>query len=311
MSDPRKILFEKIAIEDAKVRPFDGFIFLCGGLVDATSHHPRSLRDAICREAVKHPHIESRIRLAEEFKEWADDGHYQDLLTFEEHIAELSEVIVLALESPGAIAELGLFSAMDSFRSKLIVFVATSHYEQPSFIKLGPIKFLENSQGNTSEVFPWITGGMRQVIDTEWLQNSSSEIFESVLDRIKPSTSDTPFNPEKWLHTTLLACDLIFLMSALTITEISNYLTDLGIDEPPQKLRQRLFILQKMGVISVIARSNQRFYVSAKGTQFLSFKISPKELDLSRFQTDVIGFYEKNDKKRYKAIIEGRKEGHS
>jgi hypothetical protein len=273
MTDPREVLFEKLAIEDARVRPFDGFIFLCGGEVDATSQKPKSLRDAIFREAVKDPEIEKRLRLAEDFKEWADDGHYQDLLTFEEHIAELSEVIVLALESPGALAELGLFSAMDSFRSKLIVFVATSHYQQPSFIKLGPIKFLENSQGNASEVFPWMTDGTRQVIDMDWLDRSSAEVFEAVVDRLKPSKSESPFRREQWLHVTLLVCDLIVLMSALTITEILSYLEKLEIDEELPKLRQRLFILEKMGVISVIARSNQRFYVSVKNEQFLNFRI--------------------------------------
>lgn len=307
MSDPREKLFENLAIEGARVKPFDGFIFLCGGLVDASSHRPVSLRDAICREAVKAPHIESRLRLAEEFKEWAEDGHYQDLLTFEEHIAEMSEVIVLALESPGALTELGLFSAIESFRSKLVVFVATPHYNQTSFIKLGPIKFLEQAVDNPSEVFPWMTDGVRPIIDVDWLEKSSTEVFDAVVDRLSSTKNETPFRKERWLHVTLLICDLILIMSALTITEISDYLKKIGLEDSIANIRQRLFLLEKMEVIKVVARSNQRFYVSTKVEQFLNFRIQPRDLDISRLQMDTLSFYEKGDRRRHKALIESRR----
>lgn len=308
-SDPRDKLFEKMAIEGVRVKPFDGFIFLCGGLVDASAEHPPSLRDAIYREAAKLPDIINRIRLAEEFKDWAEDGHYQDLLTFEEHIAELSNVIVLALESPGSLAELGMFSAMESFRSKLIVFIATSHYEQSSFIKLGPVKFLETSHNNPCEVFPWMTTGARSVVDADWLSRSSGDVIEALVDRLSPVKTEVQFSQEKWLHVTLLICDFILVMSALTVTEIVGYLSRLGIQESMTSLKQRLFILEKMELISVIARSNQRFYVSSKSEFFLNFRISPKELDLSRLQVDTISFYEKEDRRRHKALFERRRVG--
>lgn len=256
---------------------------------------------------MKSPDIEKRLRLAEEFKDWADDGHYHDLLTFEEHIAQMSEVIVLALESPGALAELGMFSAIESFRSKLVIFVASTHYEQSSFIRLGPLKFLENSLDNVAEVFPWMTDGVRSVPDPEWLDQSASEVFEALTERLKPAKNEVPFRSAEWLHVTLLVCDLIWIMSALTITEVTGYLQKMGIEESLVDLRRRLFLLEKLGVIRVVARSNQRFYVSLRSEQFLNFKISPTELDLARLQMDAVAYYERNDKKRHKALVEGRR----
>jgi hypothetical protein len=69
---------------------------------------PVSIRDAMFRELAKDSAVEKRIRVAEHYKDWSHDSIYQDLVSFERHLAELSSVIVLVLESSGSIAELGL-----------------------------------------------------------------------------------------------------------------------------------------------------------------------------------------------------------
>ncbi len=56
------------------------------------------------------------VRIAEHYKDWSHDSIYRDLVSFERHVAELSSVIVLVLESPGSIADLGLFSVIDEFK---------------------------------------------------------------------------------------------------------------------------------------------------------------------------------------------------
>ncbi|MHB8565222.1 MAG: retron St85 family effector protein, partial [Acidiferrobacteraceae bacterium] len=102
------------------MKPYEGFIFLCGGPANVREPRPVSVRDAIYRELAKSDDIGRRIRVAEHYKDWAHDSIYRDLVSFEKHLAELSSVIVLVLESPGALAELGLFSAIDEFREKLL-----------------------------------------------------------------------------------------------------------------------------------------------------------------------------------------------
>jgi len=62
-----------------------------------------------------------------------------DLLTFEEFIAALCDVIILFAESWGSICELGAFSARDSLVKKMMVINDRSHIDAPSFITLGPI----------------------------------------------------------------------------------------------------------------------------------------------------------------------------
>src|SRR5690606_10465680 len=78
MMDPREDAVLALALSPAWIRPYSGFIFVCGGPVDVREHVPLSVRDALLRRAASKPSISNRIRLAEEFKEWSVDGHYRD-----------------------------------------------------------------------------------------------------------------------------------------------------------------------------------------------------------------------------------------
>lgn len=69
---------------------------------------------------------------------------FQDLLEFEEHIAALCACVLIFVESPGSIAELGSFAVMRHLASRLLV-VCEQKFESgadPSFIFLGPVAVL-------------------------------------------------------------------------------------------------------------------------------------------------------------------------
>ncbi len=65
-----------------------------------------------------------------------------DSLTFEGLIAEVSDEIVLIVESAGTICELGAFSFSDKINKKIFVLNDLKHEEDNSFINRGPIKKL-------------------------------------------------------------------------------------------------------------------------------------------------------------------------
>lgn len=305
MSDIRDDMVLRLSDSVAWVRPFEGFIFLCGGPVNASTAYPESVRDALLRLVGAGPLV-GRVRLAEDFQDWAADGHYKDLLTFEEHLAELSDVVVLILESAGSLAELGLFTASPLFREKLAVYISTHHFHQPSFIRHGPIKHLELSQ-NDAEVFPWLRSEMgREYLDKEWLRHSGSELLASLQERLHRKSGEARFDAERWLHRALLVCHLIWLMSALTISEISEYSSLFGVKLSDEELRQMLFILGRLELVSVVARSRSRFYVTKRESDFIRWGAAKPFVDLERFQMDVVRYYEQADKRRFRAIQEAR-----
>ena len=290
------------------MKPYLGFIFLCGGPRDIKSHTPISVRDAIQRELVRHDDIEERIRVAEDYKDWAHDAIYTDLVSFERHLAELSSVIVLVLESPGAIAELGLFSTIEEFKNKLLVFVDTAHYQSDSFIKLGPISYLEKIHNNPAECHRWLSGsGRYSTFDHELAVELQPELVEAIRARAESPTPERSFKPENWLDGALLACDLLGLCSALTLRELRQLMTSLGCDRTESELKQLLFLLERVGLLAMEPKGDQRFYIGIDAREHVRLGFREDRFDVMRFRSDLLSFYEREDKKRFRAIQEVRR----
>lgn len=304
----RDEFFDRIDLFASRLKPYQGFIFLCGGPTDVRSPQPVSIRDAIYRELVKNDAIEKRIRVAEHYKDWSHDSIYRDLVSFERHLAELSSVIVLVLESPGSIAELGLFSVIDEFQGKLLVFIETDEYQKSSFIKLGPVDYLEKTHGNPAECHRWMMEVDRRIIfDPKAAQDLQPDLAEAILVRAERSAPEHIFRPESWLDTALLICDFLNLCSALTLREMRGILDRLGHTKNETELKQFLFILERIGLILVEPKGDQRFFVGAVEEQFYRFQLREGVSDFSRFRLDQLSEYERSDKKRFRAIQEARR----
>ncbi len=303
----RDELFAKIDLQASRLKPYEGFIFLCGGETNIRSSEPVSIRDAMYRELAKDSAVEKRIRVAEHYKDWSHDSIYRDLVSFERHLAELSSVIVLVLESPGSIAELGLFSVVDEFQGKLLVFIETDHYKSSSFIKLGPVDYLEKVHKNVAECHRWMIEVDRETrFDPKAAQELQPELAEAVLLRAKKPAPERPFRPTSWLDTALLICDVLNLCSALTLREMRSILERLGYAKTDSELRQFLFLLEKVRLIAIEPKGDQRFYVGLEDRLFFWFRLREGTVDFSRFRADQIADYAQNDKKRFRAIQEAR-----
>lgn len=304
----RDLLLSKVDLTASRVKPYEGFIFLCGGPTNVRSSDPVSIRDAIYRELAKDRALESRVRVAEHYKDWAHESIYRDLVSFEQHLAELSSVIVLVLESPGSIAELGLFSVIKEFQRKLLIFIERDHYTSASFIKLGPVDFLEKIHENTAECHKWMKlEGRELVFDGAAARELQPDLAEAVVRRARESTSERLFDRHSWLDGALLLCDLLSVYSALTLREIRTRFEGLGCTKTEAELKQMLYILQKVRLLEMEPKGDQRFYVSVDSRQFLRFHIADSTFDIDRYRADLLSEYSRDEKKRFRAIQEARR----
>lgn len=106
-------------------------VFLCGKKYSDSCNRSKVVRFLEKhRQDIKCINVENMEKFLEEM----------DLLTFEEFIAALCDLIILFPESYGSVCELGAFSARDNLLKKLIVINDRSHMNTKSFITLGPIK---------------------------------------------------------------------------------------------------------------------------------------------------------------------------
>jgi hypothetical protein len=114
----------------------------------------RSARDYFFRYIkTKSPAITSKVRLAEDIGRWLDHG-FTDLLEVEEYIAAFADLIILFVESPGSIAELGAFSALATVQPKILA-VVNGKFSEPSFISDGPARRLQRLEGSSLYKYLW------------------------------------------------------------------------------------------------------------------------------------------------------------
>src|SRR5690606_5982796 len=98
----------------------------------------------------------------EEITDWHADGVYQNLMEYEADLAGICSLVVIILESPGAIAELGAFSQLEDLSHRLMVITSDS-FSQDSFIELGILRHIrsKNNEGSV-RVYPWTVPATEQ-----------------------------------------------------------------------------------------------------------------------------------------------------
>ena len=242
------------------------YIFLCGGeLIDKT----RSLRaNFYDRIQTSNPELFNKIQLAENADKWYLSRPlearkiYKDLLELEEYLAGLSVRILLFVESPGAIAELGAFALMPLLREKLIVIIERSHYKKSSFIRNGPIERLLHLKGDEKVFpYPWLSG---ETIDA----TTMGDTLEEVIGLVKTAVAKNPKNPKfrrnDHGHLMLLIADLINLNGILSLTDIQKILHELKISTPQSVLKKYISLLEQLDLISVEPYGKLTFYVTRR-----------------------------------------------
>ncbi len=129
---------EHLESNSTKFITYPKFVFLCGKAIINKTEYERSNRGLIgkyiCNE-------NNNIYIVLSEKLWEDGFNSDiDLLTFEEFLAEVSDCIVLFVESPGSFCELGAFAYADKlFSDKLIVVIDNQYQHSKSFVMTGPV----------------------------------------------------------------------------------------------------------------------------------------------------------------------------
>jgi hypothetical protein len=128
-------------IHDEVYRRFYSYkttIFLCGASPDKKDSVREQLQKALMDKQYSYMYD---IFFPEDlFEELISGPHHQDLISLENILADSVDVVILAIESTGAIAELGFFASNAKLRKKLICLVDQKHKKDRSFIKYGPLR---------------------------------------------------------------------------------------------------------------------------------------------------------------------------
>ncbi|HGE8426791.1 TPA: retron St85 family effector protein, partial [Serratia marcescens] len=201
-----KDTFKNLDVENFSVNNSSlDLIFVCGGLVDVREDIPSSMRGQLyAYTATAHTDFHNCLRMAESFKDYIESGQYDDLLHFEHDIAKISSQVLLFLESPGSLVELGIFSSFENLYDKICVIAPEGHVEaEDSFIFLGPLKRISSHVSDAVFTYPYDSENGK--FDKEvW-----KEICEDIFYRLKSKVKVEKFRKNDDGHLCMLILEII------------------------------------------------------------------------------------------------------
>jgi hypothetical protein len=183
-------------------------VFLCGG---AGSISRDTLRDYLLHNK---SNLNVNIFYAERVWNLIASRTDHSALEMESELADLADLVIIIVESPGTFAELGAFSLNDSLRQKILPIVDSIHSIEQSFIGTGPLKWIDAD----SKFAPTVYVSLLRILE------SIDQIEERIKRIRKPSTikiSDLSTSPK---HLLFFLCDLIAVIYPATIEMIEHYL---------------------------------------------------------------------------------------
>jgi len=276
-------------------------IFACGGIFDVRLPEPTSVRGFFLEHtASKESELHSYIRLAENFKDWLHDSKYSDLKTFEEDLAHISSLILIFLESPGTIAELGLFSTNINLIKKLAVFINQDHYDIDSFIKLGPIRYIDKKNEEAIYSYPWKDSDLKNTIKI-----NLTNISQDIKDLLNKQHKKEEFQQDNPGHISFLIFELILIFKALKYNEISRLLECLDLSITKPELNRFLFLLEKLEFISKKRFGGSDFYCPMQKQSRVSFSLKDKskKIDRSTITMAAMLFYKQEPSERHRQTM--------
>ncbi|WP_145964322.1 retron St85 family effector protein [Chromobacterium phragmitis] len=295
VKDSRTDHIEKISLENTRVVLNPPIVFLCGGLVDI-KEPTCSVRGALLDHLSKvRCSLLDSITLAESFKDWTHEDIYKDLMVFEDDLAHISSLIVIILESPGALAELGLFARNRFINKKILIIINDIHYDQDSFIKLGPLRHLEHIKDKSVSAYSWQEDSPAQTIE-----ESLDNIREDILSALETQDKSEAFDKNNDGHLALFIFQIIHTYAALRITEIETYLKIHWPDIAIQKIKRLLFLLKKFSLVTERKKGHYLFYCPQKNRKHIEFA---GHFDPNTAKVSAMQFYLGDSEKRRFDVI--------
>lgn len=288
MDEPLLAFAQSVDVSSCRILGAPNLIFLCGGRVSEGSHSGpySSARDYFNRYiTANEPEITARVRLAEAISRWFDresfsgDDTFSDLLEVEEYLADLSDTILILVESEGSIAELGAFTASDAVRPKVVAII-NSTFDGPSFISDGPVRRLRFYDPSAVYSHAW-DHSLERLND-----QSNVEAFETLSrdvvavlkmrETAAPNTRKLILDQRGHGHSMRVIADLVDIVGIATQRDIQRCLLALRPDLDQANLRKYFFLLSNLGIIGKETHSNQPYYFTREAGPFISYGFKPE-----------------------------------
>jgi hypothetical protein len=249
------------------------------------------------------------VKLAEEINNWIINNHFdrnnfRDLLELEEYLADFSDLVIVFVESPGSIAELGAFATLEPLAPKTLAVINSSHDRSGTFIADGPVQRLRTTDDKLVQYFPWHLKNLNARATQEDLKELSRELSKILVEREQQIPKQRQLSSESHAHKMLLAADLLEIIGIANSEDIFGILKLWDDKITVERLRKYLSLLMHLDLIDIEPYSNQRFYVSQSSSPLILYDYGPdtEQRDRERIKQSIRSELDKRNDNRAKAF---------
>ena len=302
IKDPREIFLKNISLKKSIIDFNPSIVLLFGGEVNIKETYPTSIRGMLLDYCVgNNESLYNTFKLVEHYKNWLHDGHYCNLLTFEEDLSQLASLVVIILESYGAVAELGAFIVNEKIKNKLVIVLTDKHAEAKSFITLGLLSHLNEE---VILAYDWDYKDIKETAKNEL------PILSKDIEKIIKNRKIEHVNINNSGHIAYIIHELIILFKALTSKEIYDFLKQLKLNIEIKTVKKCLYLLYLLDLTKSRRKGNRQFFIAKCDISRVAFSYSKYNKsfrnDESEFKLSLIRYYAETEKEqiRYKIISE-------
>jgi hypothetical protein len=201
-------------------------------------------------------------------------------LDVEAKLAELADIVIVIVESPGTFAELGAFANSEPLRQKLLPLLDTIHRGQESFITTGPVRWVDSDSAFRPSL--WL------VLDR--LLESVDQIEERIAripTRKAARVADLAASPK---HLVFFICDIVAVFGPCPASHIKFAVQQIfGSRDPEIDVEMYLGLGKAMRLLESFEHDGlAMFYRPLSQGRLPAFQRRRRDLDIPSLRAQVI-----------------------
>lgn len=280
--------FARLDLTRLRVRKPSKTVFLCGGRIGEPSQRKvLSVRDFLVRHRATFRTIRCNVALAENATQLYRDSRFKDLISFEEEIAQISAVVLVIAESPGALAELGAFTLSEAISPNLKAIVNQRFETDESFIRHGPLRRLDRENEGSVSYYPWHETKSTFLPTKRSLSLVYKDMKETIHTYIKSSPETLKYADigQSGIH--YIVYWIIRVSVAIPHAKIIGAIQAILPKTSESDIINSIYVLRMVGWISKQAYGPYSYYYSNFDEDSLSYAFTAQHDDSARFVSDI------------------------
>lgn len=273
----RDELVENLRTAKIRTSSLSPVVFICG----AQGSKPR---DAL-RSFLRKHHPDLQVFYAEQIWDSLTEEKNTNALSLESDLADLSDLIIIVVESPGTFTEVGAFSSHEELRKKLLLFVGKQYEGVSSFLETGPIRWINHDSKFGKAIYT----------NLPTILEAAGELSKRIdlLPKKKPELTDVSKLRAKKKELVFFLSDLLTVIGPAPLSLIKYFATTAICDLKESEVETYVRLGEAVGINKIYSL----LYSSGKKKEYFAAS------DMSHSKLSVDGFDYHSERAKHMSVL--------